>query len=156
MSLGINYKLKRLSRKKSIYFFYSLYIIVLAALYNYSEISRLEYFEYLNYVLYGASIILGLYPNWRLLKRYEYKTTSSDLQVWSLNIISIVMVIVGGILLSAGMMFFGVQPSYIQTGTAVGNYLALFTSSLGAGLLLVSSYLYYKFRQRSGVTVYRY
>lgn len=112
-------------------------------------------FSYLQYPMYVAAILLGFYPAYWSAKRLDRRGFHSDLSIWMLRLASL------GLFGFSLLVLFSISVSSVMTMTMIKYpspmipILIIFLQSLFFGLLLLSGFMMFKFRMRSGVIVYR-
>ena len=124
-------------------FWISVLVMIVSSIINSIVSSPIHYFGYLSYMALYLAEISGLY--W-IFNKLDRMYVGSDFRIWTLNLFSTAFIIIGAFLIvfsGWGFVFGGIFPF-------ISNII------VGLGLLFIGSYLWFKFKRRAGIIVFRH
>ena len=147
--------LKRILKRISVWYgIYFLLIVFLNYLITYNKEIYFAIIPFVQYPFYLLSAFLGGYIPYKLFKKYEYKSINSDLQIWALKGLAVLVSIGAAFVLLFGMLFF-ISSLVSAVGKEIGYGISIFLGVLFLGVMLFSAYLVFKYQIRSGVIIHR-
>jgi|YelNatPaOPRAMG01_1025707.scaffolds.fasta_scaffold29863_3 hypothetical protein len=118
---------------------------------------ELELMFFRSYFILTINILVAvvtIYLLYKLFVKASKIEITSDLRLFGLRILSVIVLILGGFFLYLALMTTIFSTIYSSDIELIYNPFSIFFGILGLGLILLSSYLIFRFMLRSGVIVY--